>query len=194
MPVLLGAPWLTSPASPATSSRTRPRSNPLKRFFMTSTQTLPHFHLADSRELRHFISATPMEPVPTMGVTVPFGATILLVTLGEISAPSTARICTLDTVSRAPYIPVFDQALFVVCANQVLGGLSVDLQKPGSLVVTALNSWWPDGQIFRSTDSGATWKKIWHWGNYPERILNYTQRTPKVREQSSMAWTRESTR
>lgn len=42
------------------------------------------------------------------------------------------------------------------------GGLSVDLQKPGTVMVAALNSWWPDEQIFRSTDSGATWSPIWY--------------------------------
>ncbi|KAJ0110098.1 Xyloglucanase [Diaporthe amygdali] len=44
------------------------------------------------------------------------------------------------------------------------GGLAVDAQKPGTIVVATLNSWYPDAQLFRSTDSGATWKKIWNWG------------------------------
>ncbi|KAG9017606.1 hypothetical protein FRB90_000557 [Tulasnella sp. 427] len=47
------------------------------------------------------------------------------------------------------------------------GGLAVDLQKPGTIMVAALNSWWPDGQIFRSTDSGATWSPLWSWASYP---------------------------
>ncbi|WYZ33910.1 hypothetical protein EsH8_I_000186 [Colletotrichum jinshuiense] len=44
------------------------------------------------------------------------------------------------------------------------GGLSVDMQKPGTLVVATLNSWYPDAVLFRSTDSGATWKRIWNYG------------------------------
>ncbi|KAJ7630671.1 hypothetical protein FB45DRAFT_990628 [Roridomyces roridus] len=48
------------------------------------------------------------------------------------------------------------------------GGVAVDLQKPGTIMVAALNSWWPDGQIYRSTDSGATWSPFWAWGNYPD--------------------------
>jgi len=36
-----------------------------------------------------------------------------------------------------------------------------------------MNAWWPDEYIFRSTDGGATWKNIWEWGMYPERILHY---------------------
>ncbi|QRV77897.1 glycoside hydrolase family 74 protein [Ceratobasidium sp. AG-Ba] len=47
------------------------------------------------------------------------------------------------------------------------GGLSVDLKKPGTLMVAAVNSWWPDGQIFRSTNGGATWSRLWEWASYP---------------------------
>ncbi|SJL05981.1 related to endoglucanase [Armillaria ostoyae] len=47
------------------------------------------------------------------------------------------------------------------------GGLSVDVKNPGTLMVAALNLWWPDGQIYRSTDSGATWSTFWTWGSYP---------------------------
>jgi xyloglucan-specific exo-beta-1,4-glucanase len=54
------------------------------------------------------------------------------------------------------------------------GGLGVDMQHPGTLVVAAVNSWWPDGQLFRTTDGGATWKPIWTWGSYPNRNLSYT--------------------
>ena len=43
------------------------------------------------------------------------------------------------------------------------GGLAVDYQKPGTLMVAALNTWWPDGNIFRSTDGGATWTPLWDW-------------------------------
>jgi hypothetical protein len=53
-------------------------------------------------------------------------------------------------------------------------GLSVDRQKPGTLMVTAYSSWWPDTQIFRSTDSGATWTKAWDYTSYPNRANRYT--------------------
>ncbi|KAF8922364.1 glycoside hydrolase family 74 protein [Mucidula mucida] len=61
------------------------------------------------------------------------------------------------------------------------GGLAVDAQKPGTVMVAALNSWWPDGQIYRSTDrcgrahsvrsytyptsSGSTWSPFWDWAH-----------------------------
>ncbi|THU94834.1 Oligoxyloglucan reducing end-specific cellobiohydrolase [Dendrothele bispora CBS 962.96] len=54
------------------------------------------------------------------------------------------------------------------------GGVSVDLQKPGTVMVAALNSWWPDGQIFRSTDGGATWTALWEWGVYPDILKHYS--------------------
>jgi hypothetical protein len=53
-------------------------------------------------------------------------------------------------------------------------GLTVDRQKPGTLMATAYSSWWPDTQIFRSTDSGATWTKAWDYSSYPNRANRYT--------------------
>ncbi|WP_318152551.1 X2-like carbohydrate binding domain-containing protein [Paenibacillus terricola] len=54
------------------------------------------------------------------------------------------------------------------------GGIAVDAQNPNTLVVAPLNMWWPDSQIYRSRDGGATWSTFWVWGNYPSRTLNYS--------------------
>ncbi|MEV5432081.1 cellulose binding domain-containing protein [Streptomyces sp. NPDC052701] len=53
-------------------------------------------------------------------------------------------------------------------------GLTVDRQRPGTVMATAYSSWWPDTQIFRSTDSGATWTKAWDYTSYPTRENRYT--------------------
>ncbi|MPY64706.1 cellulose binding domain-containing protein [Streptomyces spongiae] len=53
-------------------------------------------------------------------------------------------------------------------------GLTVDRQKPGTVMATAYSSWWPDTQIFRSTDSGGTWTKAWDYTSYPNRENRYT--------------------
>ncbi|WP_326784597.1 cellulose binding domain-containing protein [Streptomyces sp. NBC_00151] len=53
-------------------------------------------------------------------------------------------------------------------------GLSVDRQHPGTVMATAYSSWWPDTQIFRSTDSGGTWTKAWDYTSYPNRSNRYT--------------------
>ncbi|WP_440118779.1 X2-like carbohydrate binding domain-containing protein [Paenibacillus sp. QZ-Y1] len=55
------------------------------------------------------------------------------------------------------------------------GGLTVDAQHPGTLMVATLNSWWPDANLFRSTDGGATWTRIWEFDGYPNRKMGYTQ-------------------
>lgn len=41
-------------------------------------------------------------------------------------------------------------------------------------MATAYSSWWPDTQIFRSTDSGGTWTKAWDYTSYPNRSNRYT--------------------
>ncbi|MEV6194675.1 cellulose binding domain-containing protein [Streptomyces sp. NPDC051920] len=53
-------------------------------------------------------------------------------------------------------------------------GLTVDRQHPGTVMATAYSSWWPDTQIFRSTDSGGTWTKAWDYTSYPNRSDRYT--------------------
>lgn len=60
------------------------------------------------------------------------------------------------------------------------GGLAVDLQKPGTLVVASLNSWYPDAQIFRSTDSGKTWSTLWAYGASGSLEYYYDISTPKA--------------
>lgn len=55
------------------------------------------------------------------------------------------------------------------------GGLAVDAENPDTLMVTALNSWWPDGNMYRSTDGGKTWSAAWKWNGYPSRDFKYTQ-------------------
>lgn len=37
-------------------------------------------------------------------------------------------------------------------------GLAVDPQKPSTVMVTTLDRWWPQDELYRSTDGGASWK------------------------------------
>ncbi|MFD5628659.1 cellulose binding domain-containing protein [Streptomyces sp. NPDC127072] len=53
-------------------------------------------------------------------------------------------------------------------------GLTVDRQHPGTVMATAYSSWWPDTQLFRTTDSGGTWTKAWDYTSYPNRSNRYT--------------------
>lgn len=53
------------------------------------------------------------------------------------------------------------------------GGVSIDAQQPGTLMVAALNMWWPDTQIYRSKDSGKTWTATWEWASYPDLTKYY---------------------
>lgn len=55
------------------------------------------------------------------------------------------------------------------------GGLTVDAQHPNTIMVSALNSWWPDTMIWRSSDGGGTWTRIWDFTSYPNRSFRYAQ-------------------
>ena len=66
------------------------------------------------------------------------------------------------------------------------GGLGVDRLNPNTIVVAALNQWWPDTQFFRSQDGGNTWNLIWNanfanpWPNVvvPNYALSYASVAP----------------
>ncbi|MGC9394940.1 MAG: InlB B-repeat-containing protein [Anaerolineae bacterium] len=55
------------------------------------------------------------------------------------------------------------------------GGLAVDASDPDVVMVSSQESWWPDDIIFRSTDGGATWKRIWdiEWVGWPPPRTNH---------------------
>ena len=54
------------------------------------------------------------------------------------------------------------------------GGLAVDKLAPGTIMVTAVNSWWPQGKMWRSIDGGTTWKAAWDWTSYPSYSQVFT--------------------
>ena len=53
-------------------------------------------------------------------------------------------------------------------------GLTIDRQDPDTIMAVTQISWFPDIQVFRSTDRGATWSRIWDWNGYPDRTSRYT--------------------
>jgi len=55
------------------------------------------------------------------------------------------------------------------------GGLAVDGSDPDTLVVSSLNSWWPDARFYRSRDGGTTWAPIWDFAGYPNRANRYLE-------------------
>ncbi|MEE1753755.1 xyloglucanase [Streptomyces sp. SP18CS02] len=65
-------------------------------------------------------------------------------------------------------------------ASYGFSGLSVDRQRPGTVMVTGYSSWWPDTQIFRTTDSGAHWTRAWDYTSYPDRSNRYTMDVSSV--------------
>ncbi|RNI31269.1 T9SS type A sorting domain-containing protein [Rufibacter latericius] len=39
-------------------------------------------------------------------------------------------------------------------------GLSLDAQNPNTLIISTLDRWWPNDEIYRSTDGGTSWKAV----------------------------------
>ncbi|GAQ56052.1 RICIN domain-containing protein [Streptomyces acidiscabies] len=39
-------------------------------------------------------------------------------------------------------------------------GLAVDPRKPSTVMVTTLDRWWPEDEVYRTTDGGSTWKAL----------------------------------
>ena len=68
------------------------------------------------------------------------------------------------------------------------GGLALDAMNPNTIVVAALNQWWPDTQFFRSLDGGQSWNMIWNvswtnplgWPPYvvPKYVIDYASVAP----------------
>jgi xyloglucan-specific exo-beta-1,4-glucanase len=50
--------------------------------------------------------------------------------------------------------------------NYGIGGITIDAQKPGVIMAASLNKWYPDGQIWRSLNGGATWSNFYNF-SYP---------------------------
>ncbi len=83
-------------------------------------------------------------------------------------------------------------------------GLTIDRQNPGTIMVSTQIAWWPDIVIFRSTDGGATWRRAWDWGAWPNRDNHYDidisaapwltwNQTPALPEQApKLGWMTES--
>ncbi|NOW06627.1 sialidase family protein [Clostridium beijerinckii] len=49
------------------------------------------------------------------------------------------------------------------------GGISVDASNPNIIMTTTLNSWYPDGNIYRSIDGGEHWMPLWEYDEDGER-------------------------
>jgi xyloglucan-specific exo-beta-1,4-glucanase len=74
------------------------------------------------------------------------------------------------------------------------GGLALDAQNPGTLLVASDNLWWPDAQLFRSNNSGASWTTIWDWND--NHYTYDTNKAPWINasrtDQKALGWMIES--
>lgn len=53
------------------------------------------------------------------------------------------------------------------------GGMTIDAVNPDVIMTTTLNSYWPDANIYRSTDGGKTWEDFWRRDEAWQRINSF---------------------
>ena len=121
------------------------------------------------------LAGAPLGYLPHRGVVDPVSHTLYITTADSIGPFGGGKG---DVWKYAPGPGVWTQISPVPSASgdDYFGysGLAIDPSHPGTLVVGTQVSWWPDGIMWRSTDAGATWSRIWDWGDWPTRKLRYT--------------------
>ncbi len=53
------------------------------------------------------------------------------------------------------------------------GGISLDAQKPGTMLVSTIDRWYPKDEVFRSTDDGVTWKPLLAGATFDHSLAPY---------------------
>ncbi|KAH7413022.1 hypothetical protein BKA64DRAFT_740760 [Cadophora sp. MPI-SDFR-AT-0126] len=110
----------------------------------------------------------------------------LYITYNSESGPYSAGTGSVYRVSSNGTFSNITPA-WVVTNNVTIGygGLALDMQSPGTLMVTAMNLWGPDVQIFRSNNSGSSWTTIWDYvGGVQKNYYTYdTENAPWLNNQ-----------
>ena len=107
-------------------------------------------------------AAVPGAPTTLMPHTAVLAATgALYLTYGN--APGPNNVTAGDVQKYVPSTGTWASIKPALTAAQTQGGyagLSLDPQKPGTLLVSTIDRWGPGDEVFRSTDDGATWKPL----------------------------------
>ncbi|KAL2074161.1 hypothetical protein VTL71DRAFT_7939 [Oculimacula yallundae] len=134
-----------------------------------------------------WVSGAPLGFLPHKGVLSP-AEKVLYVSYSNGAGPYDGTNGTLHKYNITSGVWTDISPVPVSTTTYGYGGLAVDLKVPGTLMVAALNSWWPDEQIWRSTNGGATWSPIWEFNGYPNmnRYYGYdVSQAPWLQDKSS---------
>ncbi|MFF9645933.1 RICIN domain-containing protein [Kitasatospora aureofaciens] len=101
------------------------------------------------------VSGQPTGQLPHHGVLASDGSFYLTYSDGPGPQPVTAGSVWKYTPSTGAWKNISPSS-----GHYGFAGLAVDAQHPGTVMVTTLNRWWPNEELYRSTDGGATWKAL----------------------------------
>ncbi|WP_324679078.1 T9SS type A sorting domain-containing protein [Hymenobacter sp. GOD-10R] len=97
--------------------------------------------------------------------------------LAYANGPGPNDVTAGDVMKYVPTTGVWTSIKPTLAANQTqggYGGISLDLQKPGTILVSTIDRWGPGDDIFRTTDGGTTWKPIINWRTTAKANLDHS--------------------
>jgi len=86
--------------------------------------------------------------------------------LAYSNGPGPNDVTAGDVMKYVPSTGTWTSIKPTLTAAQTQGGyagLSLDPQKPGTILVSTIDRWGPGDEIFRTTDGGTTWQPLLNW-------------------------------
>jgi hypothetical protein len=83
--------------------------------------------------------------------------------LAYSNGPGPNGVTAGDVMKYVPSTGVWTSIKPNVPVGGGYGGISLDPQRPGTIVVSTIDRWGPGDEVFRTTDGGANWRPLINW-------------------------------
>ncbi|WP_141204860.1 RICIN domain-containing protein [Streptomyces griseorubiginosus] len=118
-------------------------------------KSTPLYRSADGGNSWQAVSGQPTGQMPQHGVVTADGSLYLTYSNSIGPMDATAGSVWKYTPSGGAWKNISPSS-----GSYGFSGLAVDPQKPSTVMVTTLDRWWPEDEIYRTTDGGSTWKAL----------------------------------